>query len=163
MTINKDHDVLIVVDVQNDFCPGGALGVQEGDKIIPAINRLIQEFTHVVFTRDWHPVNHISFSNDPQFVDKSWPVHCVAETDGAQFHPDLSIPADAIIVSKATKEEVEAYSCFQDTDLASRLMEMTIQRIFICGLATDYCVKFTTLDALKAGFDVAEFINSSDL
>jgi len=153
MSINRKTDALIVVDIQNDFCPGGALGVKDGDKIIPAVNDLIPKFDHIIITRDWHPQNHVSFSENPQFVDKSWPAHCVAETDGAQFHPDLNVPDKALIISKGTDPEREAYSSFQATDLAMKLQIRGIKKVYICGLATDYCVKNTALDALGNDFE----------
>ncbi|HHU82494.1 MAG TPA: nicotinamidase [Firmicutes bacterium] len=143
---------LIVVDLQNDFCPGGALGVAGGDEIIPVINRLINSFAVVVYTRDRHPENHVSFAENPQFTDKSWPPHCVAGTPGADFHRDLLVRPDAIIVDKGTDPEVEAYSGFQDTGLAEKLQARQVDTVYITGLATDYCVKATALDALKAGF-----------
>ena len=152
--IDNLTDALIVVDVQNDFCPGGALAVQEGDQIIPLLNRIIPFFKHVVFTRDWHPADHISFSDEPQFVDKSWPRHCVAGMPGAELHPDLRIPEDALIINKGTDRDMEAYSGFQGTGLRERLREYGVRRLFIGGLATDYCVKSTVLDGLKAGFEV---------
>ncbi|HEX2953762.1 MAG TPA: nicotinamidase [Bacillota bacterium] len=145
---------LIVVDVQNDFCPGGALAVNEGDRIIPPINRLIPSFDRIVYTRDWHPQDHISFSNQPQFVDRSWPVHCLAGTAGAAFHPDLTVHPQGVIVDKGTDKDEEAYSGFQGTDLAARLRAEGIETVYIAGLATDYCVKFTALDAIRAGFKV---------
>jgi nicotinamidase/pyrazinamidase len=152
LKVDRKRDALIVVDVQNDFCPGGALGVNEGDRIIPIINRLIPWFDHVVSTRDWHPADHLSFTTQPEFIDRSWPPHCVAGTSGARFHPDLQIPDHAVIVSKGTDPEMEAYSGFQGTNLKLELQEWGVTRIFIAGLATDYCVKSTALDALSAGF-----------
>ena len=146
-------DALIVVDMQNDFCPGGALAVSEGDAIISDINALSQRFSHRVYTRDWHPTNHCSFSKEPKFVDESWPIHCVAHTNGAAFHPDLLIPDNALIVSKGSDPGREEYSGFDSTTLAETLRARGVNRVFICGLATDYCVKATALDALKSGFD----------
>lgn len=147
-------DALIIVDIQNDFCPGGALPVERGDAIVPQINAIQHLFKCRVFTRDWHPANHCSFSDNPQFVDKSWPAHCVQGTPGAAFHPGLQVPDDAWIVSKATDPVREAYSDFDNTNLAEDLRVRGIMRIFVCGLATDYCVKFTCLDGRKQGFDV---------
>ncbi len=149
-----DRDALIVVDLQRDFCPGGALAVPGGDEIIPVVNSLIPLFKTVVFTRDWHPPDHISFSPNPRFTDGSWPVHCVAGTPGAEFHPDLKIPPHAIIVSKATERDREAYSGFEGTELDRILKERGIKRIFVCGLATDYCVKNTALDGVRLGYEV---------
>lgn len=143
---------LIVVDLQNDFCPGGALGVAGGDEIVPVINRLVNSFATVVYTRDWHPPNHVSFAENPQFIDKSWPAHCVAGTPGADFHPALLVRPDGIIVDKGTDPAVEAYSGFQGTGLAEKLRARQVDTVYITGLATDYCVKATALDAVKAGF-----------
>ncbi|MBM3289549.1 MAG: nicotinamidase [Candidatus Hydrogenedentes bacterium] len=147
------NDALIVVDVQNDFCPGGALAVAGGDGIVAGINALSPKFPVRVFTRDWHPADHCSFSADPQFVDKSWPAHCVADTPGARFHSRLAVPADASIVNKGTDAAKEAYSGFDNTPLAEALRARGVRRVFVCGLATDYCVKATALDAVKNGFD----------
>jgi nicotinamidase/pyrazinamidase len=152
--VSRDTDALIVTDVQYDFLPGGALGVEGGDRVIPVINRLMPLFEHVVFSRDWHPEDHVSFSRDPEFVDKSWPEHCVRGTHGAEFHEDLEKPERAMVVSKATDPEKEAYSCFQETGLADELRDRGVERVFVTGLATDYCVKWTAQDALKNGFDV---------
>jgi nicotinate phosphoribosyltransferase len=149
-------DALIVVDVQNDFCPGGALAVAEGDLVVPLVNRLLPLFRHRVFTRDWHPPDHVSFADPPEFRDKSWPPHCVQDTPGAEFHPDLLVPPDALIVSKGDEPGREAYSGFQagGIDLAAWLGERGVRRVFVTGLATDYCVRATALDARAAGFKV---------
>lgn len=147
-------DAVIVVDVQNDFCPGGALAVTRGDAIVPVINQVLPRFTCRVFTRDWHPANHCSFSENPKFVDKSWPVHCVQDTQGAEFHAELQIPEDAWLVSKGADAAREAYSGFEGTTLADDLRARDIMRLFVCGLATDYCVKSTCLDGRRNGFDV---------
>ncbi len=146
-------DALIVVDVQNDFCPGGALAVPEGDLVVPIVNALSPRFDTVVFTRDWHPADHCSFGTPPNYVDGSWPSHCVADSPGAHFHPALSIPEGAYIVSKGVDPAREAYSGFEGTGLDVWLRARGIQRVFICGLATDYCVKATALDAKRLGFD----------
>ncbi len=147
-----EKDVLIVVDVQRDFCPGGALAVPEGDKIIPVLNEYIDKFRAkklpLFATRDWHPARHRSFKE----FGGIWPVHCVQKTTGAEFHPDLRLPEDARIISKATKVKEEAYSGFQGTQLKDMLRKGKVRRIFVGGLATDYCVKNTVLDGLKAGF-----------
>lgn len=148
-----DHSALIVVDIQNDFCPGGTLPVPEGNMIVPVLNAYIQKFIErglpIYFTRDWHPVNHTSFKSQGGI----WPPHCVQGTYGAQFHSDLSIPSTAAVISKGTVPDKEAYSGFQGTDLYSQLKTGHIRRLFIGGLATDYCVKSTVLDALKDGFE----------
>lgn len=155
MTTAPTRDALIVVDVQNDFCPRGALAVKDGDRIVPLINALSPRFAHRVFTRDWHPANHCSFSEAPRFADKSWPPHCIASSHGSAFHVRLSVPNDAILVEKGTDPGAEAYSGFQGTNLAAALRERGVDRVFICGLATDYCVKHTAIDALRGGFRVA--------
>ena len=143
---------LIVVDVQNDFCPGGALAVKDGDKIIPPLNALVDAFTTsnlpVCFTRDWHPPDHSSFREN----GGPWPSHCVRNSRGARFYPDLHVPKNALVVSKATEPDKEAYSGFQGTDLSSTLKRMGVTELFVGGLATDYCVKNTVGDALEEGF-----------
>lgn len=152
MKVNDD-DALIVVDVQNDFCPGGALPVPGGEGVVRVINTLQMKFHTLCFTRDWHPQDHCSFSDEPQFTDKSWPPHCVQDSPGAEFHGDLHVPSDVIIVSKGTDSDKEAYSGFEGTDLAGQLRAAGVKRVFVAGLATDYCVKATALDAVKAGFE----------
>jgi nicotinamidase/pyrazinamidase len=144
-------DALIVVDVQRDFCPGGALAVPDGDQVVPVINRLLNLTDWLtVATRDWHPLDHCSFKAQGGI----WPVHCVAETDGAAFHPGLETSRIRHVVSKAITKTAEAYSGFQGTDLARRLESHGIRRVFVCGLATDYCVKATALDARRIGLEV---------
>jgi nicotinamidase/pyrazinamidase len=153
MTLAIDHarDALIVVDVQRDFCPGGALAVPRGDEVVPVINQILRLGDWlVVATRDWHPPDHCSFT--PQ--GGIWPVHCVAGTPGAAFHPGLDAAGIRLVVSKAITKEAEAYSGFQGTHLQAHLARQGIRRIFVCGLATDYCVKATALDGKKAGLDV---------
>lgn len=141
-------EALIVVDMQRDFMPGGALPVPGGDKIIPKVNEYIESFKKrgalIVATRDWHPPNHMSF--------KDWPPHCIQNTKGAEFVVEL--PEDTIVISKADKPDKEAYSGFQDTGLAELLRKRGIEKLYICGVATEYCVKATALDALKEGFEV---------
>jgi nicotinamidase/pyrazinamidase len=151
LAIDPSRDALIVVDVQRDFCPGGALAVPRGDEVVPVINRILGLGGWLmVATRDWHPPDHCSFT--PQ--GGIWPVHCVAGTPGAAFHPELDAARVRHLVSKATTKEAEAYSGFQGTDLQILLVRQGIRRIFICGLATDYCVKATALDGKKAGLGV---------
>ena len=144
---------LIVVDVQRDFCPGGALPVAGGDKIIPAVNELIGAFERaglpVFFTRDWHPKNHVSFKAG----GGPWPPHCVQNTPGARFHPALAIPADAEVIDKGTLKEEDAYSGFQGTDLTHKLHRLGVKQICVAGLATDYCVKNTVIDGAAQGFE----------
>lgn len=143
---------LIIVDVQNDFCPGGALPVTDGDKVVPILNVYIKRFGEegapIFATRDWHPNDHSSFKEKGGI----WPPHCVQGTSGAQFHPGLDISGDVEIVSKGTSPKDEAYSGFQGTDLAAELKKKGIKTLYIGGLATDYCVKHTVLDAIKEGF-----------
>jgi nicotinamidase/pyrazinamidase len=149
--LDPDRDAVIVVDVQNDFCPGGALPVPDGDQVIPPLNDLLSRADCLtVATRDWHPMNHCSFKEQ----GGPWPVHCVAETWGADFHPDLDRALLQVIVSKATTPDQEAYSGFQGTALAALLNERGVKRVLIGGLATDYCVKATAIDARQAGFEV---------
>ena len=150
----RETDALVVVDVQEDFCAGGALAVGGGDEVVPVLNRLMPLFRHRVFTRDWHPDNHCSFAAEPRFVDGSWPVHCVAGSAGAEFHKDLAVADGALLVSKATSPNKDAYSGFEGTYLADQLKELDVERLFVGGLATDYCVKHTVLDGLKNGFEV---------
>lgn len=152
MQVNQT-DALIVVDVQNDFCVGGALAVRDGDAVVPVINRISALFSRIFYTRDWHPANHCSFSEAPEFVDKSWPPHCVQDTPGAEFHPELYMPDDAVVISTAADPDREAYSGFEGTALAAQLRDAGIRRVFVCGLATDYCVRATVLDALSKGFE----------
>ncbi len=147
-------DALIAVDVQNDFLPGGSLAVPAGDAVVPAINRYVAAFAAralpVFATRDWHPPNHCSFKAQGGI----WPPHCVAATRGAEFASGLALPPAAVIISKAATVEADAYSGFGGTDLAARLRAGGVTRLFIGGLATDYCVLNTVKDALAEGFEV---------
>ncbi|RMG49198.1 MAG: nicotinamidase [Acidobacteria bacterium] len=147
------NDALIVVDVQNDFCPGGALPVPAGDEVVPELNAWIAWARAggalVVASRDWHPAHHCSF--EP--FGGRWPPHCIAGTPGAAFHPRLEIPDEAVIVSKATQPDRDAYSAFDGTGLETRLRERGVKRVLVGGLALDYCVKATALDAARAGFE----------
>jgi nicotinamidase/pyrazinamidase len=155
----QGKDALIVVDVQNDFCPGGALGVEGGDKIVPILNGYINRFAAaglpIVVTRDWHPRQTSHFKD----YGGVWPVHCVQNTSGAEFHRELKLPPNSILVSKGLGAYEDAYSAFQATDdvgapLAKLLRGLGVGRIFVGGLATDYCVKHTALDGLREGFAV---------
>lgn len=145
---------LIVVDVQRDFMPGGALPVPEGDSVIEPLNRMIKIFEEkklpIVLTRDWHPEDHVSFRER----GGPWPKHCVANTEGAEFHPLLRVPTSSIVISKATESDREAYSGFEGTELDRLLRELGVRRLFVGGVATEYCVKATVLDALKLGYEV---------
>ncbi len=153
------RDALLLVDIQNDFCPGGALAVPEGDRIVPVANwyaRLFERRGLPVFaSRDWHPAQTKHF----QAWGGVWPPHCVQDTRGAALHPNLSLPDDAVVVSKGMDPEQDSYSAFQAVTpagepLGDALAERGVERLFVGGLATDYCVKATTLDALSSGFDV---------
>ena len=147
-------DALLVVDVQNDFLPGGRLAVASGDAVVPVLNRYLAlaaaRQMPVYASRDWHPANHCSFR--PQ--GGPWPEHCVAGTRGARFAPGLKLPQDAIIIDKGTAPRREAYSAFEGTELASLLRATQVRRVLVGGLATDYCVLSTVRDALAQGFEV---------
>ena len=147
-------DVFIIADVQNDFLPGGALPIKESDQILPILNEYIEIFKNssspIIAARDWHPPNHVSFLAQGGL----WPPHCIQDTDGAKFSPNLKLPESVTIVSKATNPEKEAYSIFDGTKLSEQLKSEGIVRIFIGGLATDYCIVDSVLDARSAGFDV---------
>ena len=143
-------DALIVVDVQNDFCPGGVLAVEGGDEVVEPINRMAREHELVVATRDWHPADHGSFVEQGGI----WPVHCVQDTPGAQLHPELDAAAIDEIVDKGQDPGTDGYSGFDGTHLADLLREHGIDQVTVVGLATDYCVKNTALEALQQGFAV---------
>ncbi|HLU88742.1 MAG TPA: bifunctional nicotinamidase/pyrazinamidase [Cyclobacteriaceae bacterium] len=165
-------EALLIVDVQYDFLPGGALAVEEGDRIIPVINRLQDKFSFIVATQDWHPAKHGSFAASHKgkkpgdFIQLGnveqvlWPVHCVQGTRGAEFHEDLDQRKWKKIVQKGTNPYVDSYSGFfdndrrQNTGLAKFLRDNGVEEVFVTGLATDYCVRFTVLDAIKEGFEV---------
>ena len=152
----SDHNkkALVVVDVQNDFCPGGTLAVAHGDEVVAPLNKLISEFIDrgepVYKTRDWHPPKTKHF----QVFGGVWPVHCVQETHGSEFHEDLSADPRATIVSKGMDESADGYSGFDGTNLAQLMREEGVNEVWVGGLATDYCVKHTVLDALREGFEV---------
>jgi nicotinamidase-related amidase len=151
--ILKPSDALIIGDVQIDFLPGGALPIQEGEQIITILNDYINLFkkeNKIFAIRDWHPANHVSFTEQ----GGPWPPHCIQGSDGAKFHPDIKLPPDTEIVSKGTNPTRESYSGFDGTDLSSRLRTNGISRVFIGGVATDYCVKYTVLDALSQSLEV---------
>jgi nicotinamidase/pyrazinamidase len=153
-------DALIVVDVQNDFLPGGRLAVREGDAVIPVLNRYLELFASrglpVFATRDWHPANHCSFREQ----GGPWPAHCVAGSSGAAFAAPLKLPASAVVISKATTPDAEVYSGFEGTDLEARLRGLGVRRLFIGGLATDYCVLQTVRDALQRRFEVRLLVDA---
>ena len=146
---------LIIVDIQNDFCPGGTLAVSDGDVVVAPVNVLIASFERagspVFLTRDWHPENHCSFSAHGGI----WPAHCITGSDGAAFHPRLNVPNTAVIISKADKKDRDAYSGFEGTNLDSELKALGVTGLIVAGLATDYCIKNTVLDALKLGYETS--------
>lgn len=168
-----DGDLLLVVDLQNDFCPGGSLAVPEGDAIVPLVNRLTAAFRHVVLTQDWHPAGHASFASShpgaaPFETVKAaygaqvlWPDHCVQGTSGAAFHPDLDTTRAELIVRKGYDRAIDSYSALYENDhktptgLAGCLRERGIRRVCLCGLATDFCVKWSALDLRREGFEAA--------
>jgi nicotinamidase/pyrazinamidase len=140
-------DALLIIDFQNDFTPGGALAVAGGDEIAAPLDLLLDQFDLVIATRDWHPADHSSFSG-------VWPVHCVQGTPGAELHPSLDRAKVDVVVDKGQDAASEGYSAFQDTGLAELLRSRGVDRLYVAGLATDYCVKHTVLDALREHFDV---------
>jgi nicotinamidase/pyrazinamidase len=150
IAVDSTHDALIIVDVQNDFCPGGALAVPQGDEVIPPINRLLKQRWLSVATMDWHPREHSSFKAH----GGPWPPHCVQGTIGAALHPKLDTARIELTITKASRPDKDAYSGFDGTELASILRAKGVKRVVICGLATDYCVSATAHDALKEGFEV---------
>ena len=170
MQETTDRDVLLVVDVQNDFCPGGALGVPGGDEVVPAINRIARRFAHVVLTQDWHPPGHASFASahpgrkpfEPVELAYGrqilWPDHCVQQTLGASFHPALDVPRVELVIRKGFHPAIDSYSAFRENDrktptgLAGYLRERGFERVTLCGLATDFCVLYSAIDAREAGF-----------
>jgi nicotinamidase/pyrazinamidase len=143
------QDALIVVDPQNDFCPGGSLGVPRGDEVFPVINRAMPRFRHIFATQDWHPPEHRYF----QQFGGPWPYHCLQGTQGAEFHPTLDTGPIHEVVRKGMNPELDGYSGFAGTDLAERLRRRGVQRVFVAGLATDYCVKVTAIEAVGHGFE----------
>jgi nicotinamidase/pyrazinamidase len=169
----NDREVLLIVDVQNDFCPGGALAVPGGDEIVPVVNKLAAGFSHVILTQDWHPAGHASFaSSHPgkkpfDTIEVSygqqtlWPGHCVQGTQGAAFHPRLDVPHAELVLRKGYRRAIDSYSAFRENDrrtptgLASYLRERGLERITVCGLATDFCVFYSAVDGREAGFEVS--------
>jgi nicotinamidase/pyrazinamidase len=167
----QSQDLFLIIDVQRDFCPGGQLAVPEGDAIIPTINRLAARFHHLILTQDWHPRGHRSFaSSHPGMQPYShieleygqqtlWPDHCVQGAPGADFHPNLEIYRAELILRKGLRPTIDSYSAFLENDkrtstgLAGYLRERNFKRIFLVGLAYDYCVRFSAVDAVHAGFE----------
>lgn len=165
-------DVLIVIDVQNDFCPGGALAVPRGDEVIAPIHRIAPRFEHIILTQDWHPADHISFASshpgkkpyDSIELDYGaqtlWPPHCVQGSHGAEFHPALNLPQAELILRKGFRPQVDSYSAFFENDhetstgLGDYLRDYGLKRVFLAGLAYDYCVGYSALDARRLGLPV---------
>ena len=150
----RDRDALLLVDVQLDFCPGGALPIEGGDEVMPVLNRWIEAAVRrglpVYASRDWHPPGHPSFREQ----GGEWPPHCVQETPGAEFHPDLALPDTAVRFAKGVRFDRDQYSAFDETGLATRLRRDGVRRLWVGGLARDVCVRATVLDALREGFEV---------
>jgi nicotinamidase/pyrazinamidase len=169
MRIQPD-DLLLIIDVQNDFCPGGALAVADGDAVVSVINRLAERFDHVVLTQDWHPAGHSSFATShpglaafetidmPYGRQTLWPDHCVQGTSGAGFHPQLATDRAELVIRKGFRRTIDSYSAFYENDrrtptgLAGYLRERSFGRIFLAGLATDFCVRYSAIDARRLGF-----------
>jgi nicotinamidase/pyrazinamidase len=171
----REQDVLLVIDVQNDFCPTGALPVGRGDEVVPIVNRLARHFQHVVLTQDWHPPGHESFAST--HPDKApydtiavsygtqilWPDHCIQATPGAAFHKNLDIPHVELILRKGFRRAIDSYSAFQENDrrtatgLTGYLRERGFNRVFVAGLAFDFCVRYSAEDAVSQGFEALVF------
>ena len=167
----KDTDVLVVVDVQNDFCEGGNVAVPGGDEVVPIINDLAKNFKHVVLTQDWHPLGHLSFASAhqgqaafsqiemPYGTQTLWPDHCIQERRGSSLHHRLNIPHTELIIRKGFRREIDSYSAFFENDhetatgLGGYLKERGFERIFLAGLAFDYCVRYSAEDAMTLGFE----------
>jgi nicotinamidase/pyrazinamidase len=169
---------LIVIDVQNDFCPGGALAVDEGDQVVPLINGLIKRFDHVILTQDWHPAGHSSFASShpgkapfetiqmPYGEQKLWPDHCVQGTRGAEFHPGLEWTKAELVLRKGFRRAIDSYSAFFENDhdtptgLSGYLRERGFEKVTFAGLATDFCVAFSALDARRQGFEATVILQA---
>ncbi|MBA7711645.1 Nicotinamidase [subsurface metagenome] len=176
MTVDKSNSALLIIDVQNDFCPGGSLAVQEGDKIVPIINRLMPGFKKVAATQDWHPRNHVSFASNHRGkkpfdtielsrgtetqVQVLWPDHCIPGTPGADFHPDLDTRGLDLVIRKGRDQDLDSYSAFFENDrrtytgLEFYLNGFKFNELFLTGLATDFCVFYSAMDAVQLGFQV---------
>lgn len=172
MTIDLATDLLLLVDIQNDFCPGGALAVPDGDAVVPVANRMAARFGHVALTQDWHPAGHFSFASSheggvpfsqvtaPYGPQTLWPDHCVQGSRGAEFHPDLATDAAEFIVRKGYRRDLDSYSAFFENDgrtptgLAGFCRERGFEHLVMLGLATDFCVAWSALDGRRLGFEV---------
>lgn len=169
---------LIVIDVQNDFCPGGALAVDKGDEVVPLINGLIKRFDHVILTQDWHPAGHLSFASShpgkssfetaqmPYGEQTLWPDHCVQGTKGAEFHPQLEWTKAQLVIRKGFRKEIDSYSAFFENDhktptgLAGYLRERGFLKVTLAGLATDFCVAYSAIDARSQGFEASVILQA---
>lgn len=178
LTIDPDHDLLLVIDVQNDFCTGGALAVPGGDAVVPVINRLASRFRNAVLTQDWHPPGHRSFASShpgreafssvtmPYGEQTLWPEHCVQGTQGAQFHPDLRVACAQLILRKGFRTEIDSSSAFFENDrttvtgLTGYLRDRAVRHLVVTGLATDYCVAYSAIDAARLGFRVTVILEA---
>lgn len=178
MILPADSDMLLVVDVQNDFCPGGALAVGDGHHVVPLVNRLTSRFRRTVFTQDWHPPDHSSFAaahpgrHPFETIEVAygrqtlWPTHCVQGTPGAEFHPELDQTKAELVLRKGFHTAIDSYSAFFENDRTTRtgldgyLRERGIRRLFLAGLATDYCVAYSALDAARLGFEVSVVLDA---
>ncbi len=167
-----DTSVLLIIDLQNDFCPGGSLAVQEGDAIVPTINVLAQKFPHVILTQDWHPPQHISFATThpgtqpyteiqaPYGSQTLWPDHCLQNSAGAAFHSALEVPQAELILRKGFRPHIDSYSAFLENDhltptgLAGYLRERELKDLYLCGLAYDFCVRYSAIDGHRLGFNI---------
>jgi nicotinamidase/pyrazinamidase len=174
----KEHDVLLIVDIQNDFCPGGRLAISRADEVVAPINRLASQYSHIVLTQDWHPADHISFASQhaghrpfetvelPYGAQTLWPDHCVQGTPGAAFHPDLTVPRAELIVRKGFRRDIDSYSTFFENDhmtptgLAGYLRERGLTNLFLVGLATDFCVAWSAVDGRRLGFEVTVLLGA---
>ena len=168
----NDTDLLLIIDVQNDFCPGGSLAVEDGDQVVPVINQLSTQFTHSALTQDWHPANHQSFASQhegknpmevttmPYGDQVLWPDHCVQGTGGADFHSDLNTDRAEMVVRKGYNPAIDSYSAFFENDhmtptgLDGYLKSRGIKRLFMAGIATDFCVAYSAIDGCKTGYEV---------
>jgi nicotinamidase/pyrazinamidase len=176
--IHRATDALLVIDVQIDFCPGGGLAVADGDAVVPVINRLLPHFDEVLLTQDWHPAGHGSFASAhpgrepfdaaqmPYGEQTLWPDHCVQGTPGAAFHPDLNTTPARLVIRKGFRPDIDSYSAFFENDrctptgLTGYLRERGLKRVFLCGLATDYCVAYSALDARAQGFEAVVLLDA---
>ncbi len=173
-----EKNVLLVIDLQNDFCPGGSLAVPDGDKIVPVINKIMDKFYKVVATQDWHPKNHISFASTHNkqlyetieinnILQTLWPEHCVQGSHGAELHKDLDIKKINLILRKGTDPQIDSYSAFLENDKQTKtgldgyLRSLDIKKVYVCGLALDYCVYYTACDAVKFGFETYVIIDAT--